>query len=49
MRIYLYLSTAVAGVMMTTGGAWAQCVTTQDSHKIARPWVIRIAPAPEAG
>ena len=30
MRIYLYLSTAVAGVMMTTGGAWAQCVTTQD-------------------
>ena len=30
MRRYLYLSTAVAGVMMTTGGAWAQCVTTQD-------------------
>ena len=32
MRRYLYLSTAVAGVMMTTGAgtSLAQCVTTQD-------------------
>ncbi len=30
MRTYLYLSTAVAGVIMATGNALGQCVVTQD-------------------
>ena len=36
MRRYLYLSTAVAGVMMTagTGTSFAQCVTTQNCAEL---------------
>ena len=34
MRRYLYLSTAVAGVMMTAGACFAQCVTTQNCAEL---------------
>ena len=34
MRSYLYLSTAVAGVMMTAGASFAQCVTTQNCAEL---------------
>ena len=36
MRSYLYLSTAVAGVMMTAGAgtSYAQCVTTQNCAEL---------------